>query len=160
MEKKILPLLLCLASAASARSNDNVVDQPTGVNDSISLNEVVVTGQGAQIQRRRLSSTFVKVQAKDLSPVTSGRLDVALQDALPAVQFSVTTSQPGAMSIIRSRGLSSAFANSTPVIYVDGVRMDNTNTDIYANSPPTTATVPSPTPPPTCPWDRRPPRAR
>ena len=132
MENKILPLLLCLASAASARSNDNVVDQPTGVNDSISLNEVVVTGQGAQIQRRRLSSTFVKVQAKDLSPVTSGRLDVALQDALPAVQFSVTTSQPGATSIIRSRGLSSAFANSTPVIYVDGVRMDNTNTDIYA----------------------------
>ena len=132
MEKKILPLLLCLASAASARSNDNVVDQPTGVNDSISLNEVVVTGQGAQIQRRRLSSTFVKVQAKDLSPVTSGRLDVALQDALPTVQFSVTTSQPGATSIIRSRGLSSAFANSTPVIYVDGVRMDNTNTDIYA----------------------------
>ena len=118
--------------AASGKEKDDVA--PGSVNDSINLNEVVVTGQGAQIQRRRLSSTFTKVQAKDLANVPSGRLDLMLQDALPAVQFSVTTAQPGSTSLIRSRGLSSAFANSTPVIYVDGVRMDNMNTGSYVSA--------------------------
>lgn len=134
MVRRLIPLTLCLAAslAASGKEKDDVA--PGSVNDSINLNEVVVTGQGAQIQRRRLSSTFTKVQAKDLANVPSGRLDLMLQDALPAVQFSVTTAQPGSTSLIRSRGLSSAFANSTPVIYVDGVRMDNMNTGSYVSA--------------------------
>jgi len=36
--------------------------------------------------------------------------------------------QAGATSIIQTRGFNSAFANSTPIIYVDGVRVDNLNT--------------------------------
>lgn len=96
--------------------------------DSLYLNEVVVTGQGGALQRRRLSSEVAKVSAKDLKALPSDRLDHLLQDALPNIQISINSGQPGTTSQIRARGLSSAYSNSTPVIYVDGVRVDNLNT--------------------------------
>ena len=101
--------------------------------DSILLDEVIVTGQGNAIQRRRLSSTVTKVSAKDLQKMPVSRMDQMLQNALPNVQFSLSNGQPGTTSIIKSRGLSSAFSNSTPIIYIDGVRMDNLNTGSILN---------------------------
>ncbi len=95
--------------------------------DYFKINEVVVTGQGAEISKRRLSSNITTVNAADLEKVKVGRIDQMLQDALPNVQVNITTGQPGSTSMIKSRGLSSAFINSTPVIYVDGVRVDNNN---------------------------------
>jgi len=96
--------------------------------DALNLDEIVVTGQGSAISRRRVSSNIVSVSDKQLSRLPSGRIDEMLQTALPSVQINVTTGQPGATSIIKSRGFSSAYINSTPVIYVDGVRVDNLNT--------------------------------
>lgn len=106
---------------------DNPV-QNHAVRDTFNLDEVVVTGQGGAIQRRRLSSNVSKVSPADLLAVPSTRMDQMLQNAIPNVQFALTGGQPGTTSIIKSRGLSSAFGNSTPVIYVDGIRMDNLNT--------------------------------
>jgi len=101
--------------------------------DSFQLNEVVVTGQGSAIQRRRLSSNVTKVTAKELQKMPSDRIDKMLQDALPNVQITLSNGQPGTTSLIKSRGLSSAFSNSTPVIYIDGVRVDNLNTGSILN---------------------------
>ena len=95
--------------------------------DYFKINEVVVTGQGAEINKRRLSSNISTVDASDLEKVKVGRIDQMLQNALPNVQINITTGQPGSTSMVKSRGLSSAFINSTPVIYVDGVRVDNMN---------------------------------
>ena len=133
MNKIIWPCLVLipgmLAAAPFEKSPAVTADRLS--NDSINLDEVVVTGQGNSVQRCRLSSTFTKVSARDLAHAPLTRLDEALQDAIPNVQFSLTGGQPGSTSIIRSRGLSSAFANSTPVIYVDGVRIDNMNTGAH-----------------------------
>ena len=92
------------------------------------LNEVVVTGQGGGVSKRRLSSNVTKLSAADLGKLPTGRIDQMLQNAVPNMQITLTNGQPGTTSIIKSRGLSSAFTNSTPVIYVDGVRVDNLNT--------------------------------
>lgn len=46
----------------------------------------------------------------------------------------MSSGQAGATSLVKSRGLSSAFSNSTPVIYVDGVRVDNMNTGATLNN--------------------------
>src|SRR3712207_6405188 len=122
------------ASASASRHNDKTnptlmeaVDS-SKIKPSIVLDEVVVTGQGNAIQRRRLSEKVTKVSATELRKLPSGRIDQMLQDALPNVQIALTNAQPGSTSLIRSRGLSSAFINSTPVIYIDGVRVDNKNT--------------------------------
>ncbi|MBM6991726.1 MAG: TonB-dependent receptor [Prevotella sp.] len=94
----------------------------------VDLDEIVVTGQGSAIQKRRLSSEVTTVSARELAKSPSGRLDQQLQNLLPNVQVTLTNGQPGTTSMIKARGLSSALSNSTPVIYVDGVRMDNLNT--------------------------------
>ena len=93
-----------------------------------SLDEVVVTGQGGAVSKRRLSSNVTKLSSADLANLPTGRIDQMLQNALPNVQITLTNGQPGTTSMFKSRGLSSAFTNSTPVIYVDGVRVDNMNT--------------------------------
>lgn len=102
--------------------------------DNFKLDEVVVTGQGAEVQKRRLSSNVYTVNADELSRVKQGRIDQVLQNALPNVQITMASGQAGATSLVKSRGLSSAYTNSTPVIYVDGVRVDNLNTASTLNN--------------------------
>lgn len=119
-----------LLTATPASAGSMAADQspePSRL-DSLNLDEVVVTGQGNAIERRRLSSSFTKISANELNDAPAGRIDEMLQGALPNVQLSMTSGQPGTTSLIKSRGLSSAFGNSTPVIYIDGVRIDNMNT--------------------------------
>lgn len=96
--------------------------------DLLGLDEVVVTGQGIDISKRRLSSNLVSIGEKELRDVPAQRIDQLLQAKLPNAQIRLTGGQAGATSIIRSRGVNSAFISSTPIIYVDGVRMDNLNT--------------------------------
>lgn len=96
--------------------------------DNFRLDEVVITGQAAEIQKKRLSSNISSVTADELRQMPKGRMDQMLQNALPNMQVTLSNGQPGTTSLMKSRGLSSAFTNSTPVIYVDGVRVDNLNT--------------------------------
>ncbi|HJT73414.1 MAG TPA: TonB-dependent receptor, partial [Chitinophaga sp.] len=96
--------------------------------DRLGLDEVVVTGQGLDISKRRLATNIVSIGAKELDQAPSGRIDQMLQGRLPNAQIRLTGGQAGATSLIRARGVNSAFVNSTPIIYVDGVRMDNLNT--------------------------------
>ncbi len=94
----------------------------------VELGEVVVTGQGSEIETRRLSTTTETVAGSDLEQVSTGRLDQALQSQLPNAQIRLNSGQPGTSSLIRSRGPVSASGSTTPVIYVDGVRVDNRST--------------------------------
>jgi outer membrane receptor protein involved in Fe transport len=102
--------------------------------DFFKLDEIVVTGQGAETSRRRLSSSVETVDGGDLEGMRTGRIDEALRNSLPNVQITLGSGQSGTTSMIKSRGLSSAFGNSTPVIYVDGVRVDNLNTSSTLNN--------------------------
>jgi TonB-dependent starch-binding outer membrane protein SusC len=92
---------------------------------AIQLDEVVVTGQGRARQRRELATTISVVTAAemDLSPAVS--LDQALQGRVAGATVNATSAQPGTAGLINFRGVSSVFGAQTPVIYVDGVRVDN-----------------------------------
>ena len=92
------------------------------------LNEVVITGQGASVQRKRLSSNVEVLKSEDLAGLPSQRIDQLIATKLPNTQINFTGGQSGATTLIRSRGINSAFLSSTPVFYIDGVRMDNLNT--------------------------------
>lgn len=96
--------------------------------DLFGLDEVVVTGQGLDINKRRLSTNVTSISGTELEKVPATRFDQLLQSKLPNAQIRLTSGQSGATSLIRARGVVSAFMNSTPVIYIDGVRMDNLNT--------------------------------
>ena len=92
---------------------------------AISLDEIVVTGVGAETQRRALGTTVEVLTAEDfeLAPVQS--IDQVLQGRVSGATVSATSAQPGTGSLINFRGVSSVFGAQTPVIYIDGVRVDN-----------------------------------
>ena len=92
---------------------------------AISLNEIVVTGVGAETTRRALGTSVEVLSAEDfeLAPVQS--VDQLLQGRVAGATVSATSAQPGTGSLINFRGVSSVFGAQTPVIYVDGVRVDN-----------------------------------
>lgn len=92
---------------------------------AVQLDEVVVTGQGAAIEKRRLSSTVETISSKDiqLAPVKS--VDQLLQGRVPGLLSFLPGGAPGTGARMQTRGVKSALNSTTPVIYVDGVRVDN-----------------------------------
>lgn len=93
------------------------------------LSEVVVTGQGTGVSRKRISTTVSSIDAKELKQSPAMQIDQLIQSKLPNAQIKLSSGQPGTASIIRSRGPVSANTNTTPVIMIDGVRVDNLNSN-------------------------------
>ncbi len=104
----------------------NVIDIQM-VEDAEALEEVIVTGQGSGIQKRKLSTTVDVLTEEDIDKLPSNQIDAMLQASTPSAQIRLSSGQPGTASIIRTRGPISAATSSTPVIIVDGVRVDNLN---------------------------------
>lgn len=96
--------------------------------DLVKLDEVVVTGQGLSVSKRRLSTNVTTISAEQVKDLPLNRVDQLIQSQVPNAQFKLAGGQAGGGSIIQTRGFNSAFANSTPIIYIDGVRVDNLNT--------------------------------
>ncbi len=111
-----------VGAAQTATLNIALAVQP------LDLDAVVVTGQGGEISKRRIATTVDVVGREKIEASPAKRLDELLQTNLPSAQIRLTSGQPGTTSIMRTRGVTSVSNNSTPVIYVDGVRMDNLNT--------------------------------
>lgn len=94
----------------------------------LNLDALVVTGQGGEISKRRIATQVDVVGPEAIEASPAKRIDELLQASLPGAQIRMTGGQVGTTSIIRTRGITSVSNNSTPVIYVDGVRVDNLNT--------------------------------
>lgn len=93
------------------------------------LGEVIVTGQGVGVEKKRLSTTVDVISSEQIKAVPAMQLDQLLQAQLPNAQIRLSSGQPGTASMIRSRGPVSANASTTPIIYIDGVRVDNLNSN-------------------------------
>jgi len=113
---------VAVTAGQTATMNAELAIQP------LDLDAVVVTGQGGEISKRRIATNVDVVGRDKIEASSARRLDELLQTNLPGAQIRLTSGQPGTQSIIRTRGITSVSNNSTPVIYVDGVRMDNLNT--------------------------------
>ncbi len=92
---------------------------------AISLDEIVVTGVGAETTRRALGASVEVIAAEEIALAPVQSVDQLLQGRVPGATVSATSAQPGTGSLINFRGISSVFNSQTPVIYVDGVRVDN-----------------------------------
>ncbi len=93
------------------------------------LNEIVVSGQGAGVSRRRLSTTVDVLDADKIDQLPGNSIDQLLQSNAPGAQIRLSSGQAGTSAIIRSRGPISASSSSTPVVIVDGIRVDNLNSN-------------------------------
>jgi TonB-dependent starch-binding outer membrane protein SusC len=92
---------------------------------AVALDEVVVTGRGTGTARREIGSSVatINTEALEAAPITS--MADMLQSRSPGVHILPSGGQPGQGSRILLRGTASLSQRNTPVIYVDGVRMDD-----------------------------------
>lgn len=97
--------------------------------DTEALEEVIVTGQGSGIARRKLSTTVDVLNEEEIDKLPANQIDQLLQATAPSAQIRLSSGQPGTASVIRTRGPISAATSSTPVVIVDGVRVDNLNSN-------------------------------
>ena len=97
--------------------------------DAQALEEVIVTGQGSGIARRKLSTTVDVLDAEEIDKLPANQIDQLLQSTTPSAQIRLSSGQPGTAALIRTRGPISAASSATPVIFIDGIRVDNLNSN-------------------------------
>ena len=98
----------------------------TVAEDALQLDEIIVTGTPGGTQRRAIGNTVARIDASEIlasRPISS--MQNLIQGRTPGLAFVRTGGQVGEGSIIRIRGVSSFGLGSQPLIYIDGVRMDN-----------------------------------
>ena len=93
--------------------------------DVIDLEEIVVTGVGQETQRRMLATSVDVISSEEISQVPVTTVDQLLQGRVAGATVNAQSAQAGTAALINFRGTSSVFGAQTPVIYVDGVRVDN-----------------------------------
>ena len=92
---------------------------------AIALDVIVVTGVGAETARRALGTSVEVLTTEDIAQAPVQSVDQLLVGRVAGATVNATSAQPGTGSLINFRGISSVFGAQTPVIYVDGVRVDN-----------------------------------
>lgn len=99
---------------------------------AITLNELVVTGAVGRQERRAQPAVVSNIDAGELTqvaPITS--VSNLLQSRTPGVSLSATSGTSGTAQTIRIRGASSISLSNEPLVFIDGVRADSRNTQIY-----------------------------
>ncbi len=91
---------------------------------AIALDAVVVTGTGAETEKRKLGNTVATIDATQLrnAPVTN--LSEMLAAREPGVSILPSGGLTGEGARIRIRGYASLSQPNEPIVYVDGVRVD------------------------------------
>ncbi len=93
--------------------------------DVLGLDEVVVTGQAIGSSRREIGSAVASIRADELELAPIQNLSQMLLARAPGVSILGQSGQAGGANRILLRGIASLTQSNTPIIYVDGVRIDN-----------------------------------
>lgn len=97
----------------------------------VELDAIVVTGTAGQVQKRSLGNAVSQIDAArvlEKAPVTN--LAQLIEGRAAGVNVLSSAGTVGAGSALRLRGLSSITQGNDPLIYIDGVRVDNDPTGI------------------------------
>lgn len=89
---------------------------------ALDMEEIVVTGQAGQAQRREIGNAVSQISAEQLqeTPVTT---ESVLQGQSSGLVISEVSGSAGSGSTIRLRGNTSVTQGNQPLIYIDGVRI-------------------------------------
>jgi len=90
------------------------------------LSEIVVTGTGVPIEKRKLAFAVETVSSEKLPIVPTSSIDQALVGMIPGAQISSINGTPGSEVSIMLRGINTINRGTMPMILVDGVQMGAT----------------------------------
>lgn len=96
---------------------------------SVNLSQVVVTGTAGNQERKAQAALVASVSAADIinsAPVNN--VANTLQSQVPGISLSAQSGTVGAATTIRIRGASSVNLSNDPLIFVDGIRMNEGTT--------------------------------
>lgn len=91
----------------------------------VELSEVVVTGTGGAVEKKKLGASMAVVdvsQLQDQMAITD--IGQALSAKVPGLRSLSVGGGAGAAKDLRIRGFASFSLNQRPVVYIDGVRID------------------------------------
>ncbi len=91
----------------------------------IQLDAVVVTGTGAAVEKKQLGNTIATVDMSRIESAPVQTFSEALAGREPSVSLSAGSGLSGSGARIRIRGSNSLSMSNEPVVYLDGVRIDN-----------------------------------
>jgi len=95
------------------------------VESALRFDDVVVTGQAREARRREVSGAITSIETAPLAEAPIMSMSQMLQARTPGVLVQQGSGASGMGSRISLRGVTSLTQGVQPVIYVDGVRMDN-----------------------------------
>ena len=99
---------------------------------TLELNQMVVTGTAGGAQKRELGTAVVSVDAVDVLDQTAvTNVEGLLNGRAPGVNIIPSSGQVGQQATIRIRGLGTLSLSSTPLIYVDGIQVNNARFDDF-----------------------------
>ena len=99
------------------------------VQDTRQLGEVVVTALGIKREERSIGFASQKIDGSELGSVRETNLVNSLSGKLAGVQVSGSSGAMGGSAKINIRGATSLFGNNNPLFVVDGMPMENRNTN-------------------------------
>jgi len=110
--------------SVTVSAGDNVTVNIELRRTALALDEVVVTGAGQATARRQLGNTIETIGADRLENLPINTMSDALQARSPGVLVRTGGGSPGQGSQITIRGQGSLSQSNRPIVYVDGVRID------------------------------------
>lgn len=92
---------------------------------TLSLEELVVTGQATTVARRNLANAVASVSGEEVTRAPAQTVDQALAGKLPGAIISANSGAPGGGIQVDLRGISSINGSADPLWVVDGVVISN-----------------------------------
>ena len=93
---------------------------------AVELDQVVVTGTGIGERRRSLGNTVATIDAaQELERSAAPNLGTLLQSRAPGVIIAPNSGRVGSGPTVWIRGRSSLSLSNEPIVYIDGIRVNN-----------------------------------
>jgi TonB-linked SusC/RagA family outer membrane protein len=115
-----------MTAEVTVGAGETIVQDFAVTQEALQLQEVLVTGTAGGTQRRAVGNAIGRLDAAEVAatrPISN--MQDLIQGRTPGLAFTRTGGQVGEASVIQIRGVSSFGLGSQPLIYIDGVRMDN-----------------------------------
>jgi TonB-linked SusC/RagA family outer membrane protein len=92
---------------------------------ALALDEIVVTGTAAEVRAKEVGNSLDAVTSREIENVPVRNPEDILAGRAPGVTIMSNSGQPGAGGTVKIRGLNSVSQTNEPLIYVDGIRIQN-----------------------------------
>lgn len=103
--------------------------------DSKALNEVVVTALGIKRDKRILTYSTQEIKSESIAQSKEPNLANAIAGKVAGVQVTSSSGTPGSSARIQIRGNTSFYGTNEPLMVIDGVPVDNSETGNLNSGP-------------------------